>query len=409
MKIKKTKLFCSIFISLFYIPVNTHAVETQVKETSAKEALSEKQALYQLGYQMQKGDGMPKNLPKAIESYKKASALGHRSANHNLGMIYYLGEGGIKQDYVESAKWFAIGAERDLTDSQKALVHLYHQQVIPRDNEKLKSLYLKLIQKGRDEYQIDLANLYYFDEKNYKDAEPLYLDLASKGNTDIYQRLGSIYFKGIDGKKDYAKAFNWFKKDAENGNNDSQLMVGLLLLDGLGVNQNTDLALNWFDRAAKQGNQKAIEYVNALTDETDVKKIHKLSLDAAQNGDAKAQYNLGVNYEYGFGVEQDMNQAFSWYKKAADQGEPFAQVNLANMYFNELCACTPKNTSLAISLYKKAASQNNAQAQFNLGQIYYHGWGVKKDIGLAKTWYQSAYKNGYLGANDMLKQIDNDK
>ena len=39
----------------------------------------------------------------------------------------------------------------------------------------------------------------------------------------------------------------------------------------------------------------------------------------AEKGDASAQYNLGLMYIRGHGVEQDFNEAFKWTKKAADQ------------------------------------------------------------------------------------------
>ena len=31
-------------------------------------------------------------------------------------------------------------------------------------------------------------------------------------------------------------------------------------------------------------------------------------------------YILGINYNYGFGVEKNKNKAIYWYKKAAEQG-----------------------------------------------------------------------------------------
>ena len=42
---------------------------------------------------------------------------------------------------------------------------------------------------------------------------------------------------------------------------------------------------------------------------------------AAEQGDATAQYNLGACYEYGEGVEQDMEKAVELYRKAAEQGD----------------------------------------------------------------------------------------
>jgi TPR repeat protein len=54
----------------------------------------------------------------------------------------------------------------------------------------------------------------------------------------------------------------------------------------------------------------------------------------ADQGDAQAQYNLGVLYDNGQGVPQDNGEAMKWYRKAADQGEARGQNNLANMYVN---------------------------------------------------------------------------
>jgi TPR repeat protein len=38
----------------------------------------------------------------------------------------------------------------------------------------------------------------------------------------------------------------------------------------------------------------------------------------AKQGDAIAQYNLGLCYYYGEGVEKDKNTALYWYKKALE-------------------------------------------------------------------------------------------
>ncbi|MCC3859811.1 tetratricopeptide repeat protein [Pseudemcibacter aquimaris] len=53
---------------------------------------------------------------------------------------------------------------------------------------------------------------------------------------------------------------------------------------------------------------------------------------AAEAGDADAQYNLGVMYEHGHGVEQDEVQAAEWYIMAADNGHPEASLALSLLY-----------------------------------------------------------------------------
>ena len=53
---------------------------------------------------------------------------------------------------------------------------------------------------------------------------------------------------------------------------------------------------------------------------------------AATQGDAEAQYNLGLMYDKGQGVVQDHKEAVKWYRLAAAQGDAKAQNNLGVMY-----------------------------------------------------------------------------
>ena len=48
-------------------------------------------------------------------------------------------------------------------------------------------------------------------------------------------------------------------------------------------------------------------------------------LKAARQGDALAQYNLGICYDNGYGVEKDLSEAVIWFRKAANQGHAEAQ------------------------------------------------------------------------------------
>ena len=53
---------------------------------------------------------------------------------------------------------------------------------------------------------------------------------------------------------------------------------------------------------------------------------------ADEQGNAVAQYNLGVRYEAGRGVPQDDEAAVRWFRRAAEQGHAGAQNNLGVMY-----------------------------------------------------------------------------
>lgn len=70
---------------------------------------------------------------------------------------------------------------------------------------------------------------------------------------------------------------------------------------------------------------------------------------SAEQGDAPAQYNMGVSYFFGNGVSQDYKQAIDWFLKATEQ--------------------------------------NNAEAEAFLGEMYDTGQGVVKNDKKAAKWY----------------------
>lgn len=53
---------------------------------------------------------------------------------------------------------------------------------------------------------------------------------------------------------------------------------------------------------------------------------------AAEQGNVKAQFSLGLKYEEGQEVLQNYAEAIRWYRKAAEEGEGHAQFNLGVMY-----------------------------------------------------------------------------
>jgi hypothetical protein len=63
-------------------------------------------------------------------------------------------------------------------------------------------------------------------------------------------------------------------------------------------------------------------------------------IEAAERGDAEAQFNLGVMYENGlldtrYVIEGDRGEALRWLLAAAEQGLPRAQIKLAELYASE--------------------------------------------------------------------------
>ena len=105
----------------------------------------------------------------------------------------------------------------------------------------------------------------------------------------------------------------------------------------------------------------------------------------AEQGNANAQFALGVVYAEGNGVPQDYARAVTWYRKAAEQGNAVAQHNLGVMYGKG--EGVRQDYAHAVTWYRRAAEQGNAVAQHNLGVMYGKGEGVPQDYVQAHKWF----------------------
>ncbi len=108
----------------------------------------------------------------------------------------------------------------------------------------------------------------------------------------------------------------------------------------------------------------------------------------AEQGNANAQFFLGLMYGNGLGVPRDYAKALQWWRKAAEQGVAGAQYNLGIMY--DTGRGVPQDYAEAARWYRKAAGQGDATAQFNLGFMYGNGQGVPQDYAQAHMWFNLA-------------------
>jgi TPR repeat protein len=81
----------------------------------------------------------------------------------------------------------------------------------------------------------------------------------------------------------------------------------------------------------------------------------------AEQGDANAQYNLGVMYDFEKGVPQDFATARQWYEQAAAQGHAGAQNNLGGLY--EFGHGVTQDYVRAYMWYNVAAAHSTGDAQ----------------------------------------------
>ena len=175
--------------------------------------------------------------------------------------------------------------------------------------------------------------------------------------------------------KDYEKAFPYFQKAAEKGDAEAQFYVGECYERGRGVKKDEVEAMEWYHQSAEAGFARAQLYLGLRMKDNEAQSTYwfrkgiETCRKAAEQGDAKAQFNLGVCYFWGYGVdvEMDDDEALKWLLKAAEQGI--------------------------------------AEAQYSLGQCYFWGYGVEADDVKAMEWFHKAANQGCIDAYDMLAEL----
>ena len=88
---------------------------------------------------------------------------------------------------------------------------------------------------------------------------------------------------------------------------------------------------------------------------------------AAERGEASAQFIVATRYLDGEGVAQDLTQAAHWYQKAALAGLAPAQYRLATLF--ERGRGVPQDAATAMGWYQRAAEQGNVKDMHNAAVI----------------------------------------
>lgn len=157
------------------------------------------------------------------------------------------------------------------------------------------------------------------------------------------------------------------------------------------------------DSPAIEQYNEAMNYYNGFNGyKHDFKKAYSGFSFAAEKGNYKAQYQLGICYYYGRGIKSDKKQAVEWWHKSAEAGFSPAQYELGRSYYTG--EGVKRNYDEAIKWLTKSANSGNANAQYLLGEIYYNGHGVVCDHDKADKYWQQSAKQGNRNAIEKLEK-----
>ncbi|MGZ4891915.1 MAG: SEL1-like repeat protein [Halobacteriota archaeon] len=284
------------------------------------------EALVDLGFGLEKGEGYDRDYSNAMELYKLASAEGNSNAMNNIGWLYLNGLG-VRRDLKAAVEWFEKAAQYGNTT---AMVNLGN-----------------ILECGLDDE----------GDPHYKAAKKWYAQAAKLGDPKAKSNLGTMYHYGRGVRKNYRKAAEIFEELAQSGYAEGHFYMGLYFQNGFHFTKNYDAAR------------------------------YSYEMGAAGN-DALSMLNLGVMFGKGLGVKVDHQKALYWYKQAGERGDALAYVNIGWIFEKGLAG--ERDYWQALHWYRKGVAAREPHAMNNLGAMYERGVGVERDQTEAEYWYAQA-------------------
>ena len=244
-------------------------------------------------------------------------------------------------------------------------------------------------------------------------AQAWFAQAAAGGNIRAQYRLGIRYCDEARQLYQYhvkAKVCDsarlWLVQAAIQGDGAAQRALGVMFANrDYGVPDRV-LANYWHD-AARRANAPVADPPGAVQRDSTVAAVDSRQItayrSAARQGDAAAQYALGVLYQTGEVVPQGFAQAFQWYERAAQQHYAPAQLALGILF--EYGKGVAANAVRAVQYYEQAALQGHPVAQYRLALHYRDGEGVAQDTVKAREWLTRAAEQGNPDAAKALAAL----
>ena len=217
-------------------------------------------------------------------------------------------------------------------------------------------------------------------KNKYEQAYDLYLEAAMALDPRALRRLADMYYCGQYLRKDYKKAYEYYKLLAEQKDleaMDKVVNMTFMLRDEKGYMKSI---------GEYEDDEMIIDYLTYLSEQ----------------GDLKALIALGDEYKLGISVERNISKAIELFKKAVEMGEPFGNELLGELYF--------EGEYIEID-YEKAFEyfSKNPKLQmatiYHLAYMYDHGFGTQPNTEKAIELYKDFMKR-YEDDLELMKTLE---
>lgn len=321
--------------------------------------------IYQTARCHEIGLGVAIDLEKCVQLYREAVEIGYAPAQFSLACFYCSG----------------CVVER-------------------RDTKKAHELLQSAAEAGYTPAMISLATLYTIESKTH-------VRVIETAPTNRYRQTMSASLIRIRDPKlvamtiyddDLKRARVWWRRAAKRNSRQAQYELALCFRDGRGIEVDLAKALYWMRQAALSGLPEAQLELGVLLAQ---------DLPAIVAEKKRQQLNTNQQQEQQNNPLQHDNESFYWILRAAKNGLPEAQIELAQLFIEG--RHVHKNTSTAFYWFKRAAKAGHPYAQYRVGTMLLDGEiangcisGSQGSQAEAVKWLKLASDQGWVDADKLL-------
>ena len=391
--------------------------------------LLDRHAIYEIACIYDNGLGIERNSEKALEYYFRAIDAGNSYAMVAMAQKYHFGEDiSVGQDFKRAMDLYLKAAE---LNNSRAMVGLgtlfFNGNGVDKNYVFAMDWCRRAANLGNINAMNKIAKLYRsglgLDNKqpDYISAYDWFTKAANLGSVSANRTIGDMYLDGSLGVNESVEALKWYTKGAYLGDKIAMTNIGNLLFEagrkkgsqadykeaykwymvgeldvravknlatmfefgfGYGVEKNVDKVLYYYLMGSDLGNSYCMFKAGKIySDRKEYREGKNMFLKAAENGNSDAMYELGLYYEYGYGLPKSSIEALKWYTKSMEAKNPNGYYYAGIIHMNsgndmESLKCLGKAFSLfpdddqkksnCLTLIKKIS----ALCHFNLAMYY---------------------------------------
>ena len=316
--------------------------ETKINDDSFNEYCL---ALYNTAISFYDGTGIEQNYQSSFDYFNKSASICDEKESFNyIGVMYEQGTG-VEQSFEKAIDFFLQSMEGELPSLYGKINYgflLANGFGIEKNTEKAMQIFEEVIQSEEasyDEYLITLAEEYRdiilnndetFAEKN--------MDYV---NSFVCDQVLTNSKMGLDTSSSFQKCLN----HAQNNNDySSQYYMGYFYELGIGTNKDLNVAASWYNKSSsksddskynlakliQQGRLDNFQLEDAIILFEELKKS-PLNNDIDKNYVIEANYELGLMYRHGVGVQKDLEKAKIYFEKIKDAENYYGKLSLKEL------------------------------------------------------------------------------